>query len=313
MSSYVVTGSNDLVSRQIAAQLIRYNQSVTLVDSTPHYTADRTNQGRQGRVPYRVNANNDAELAHVLCNAHYVFHTLAVSARCSGAPNAHSYQTNVEGTLRLLAALRGTKVKRIVVVSSTAVYGEQHTDDIIHEGTLPQPKSACGADLLAAENYCKVAGREYGIEVVTLRCSHVYGASAGAQAPVGDVVSTLAQAVSYETSPIILGTPSDRLDMLHVDDVVRASLRAMHKPKAAGEVFNIANGQLVSLSRLVERISSLLGVVATPIYKMRDSIFPDNVDISIEKARDILNYEPRQVLDIKVVGAPHRERTCAAV
>ena len=81
---------------------------------------------------------------------------------------------NVEGTLKLLSAARRAGVKRVVLASSSSVYGDGHELPKSEE-MPPRPMSPYAVTKLAAENFCRVFSEIYGLETLALRYFNVFG------------------------------------------------------------------------------------------------------------------------------------------
>jgi UDP-glucose 4-epimerase len=183
-------------------------------------------------------------------------HAAMVSVPQSMADPTATHEINVTGTLNLLLAARQCRVKRFVLASSCAVYGDN--DDLpLKETSATIPLSPYAASKLMGEMYCQTFYRAYGVPTVCLRYFNVFGPR---QDPNGDyaaVIAKFASRLRNGQAPIIYGDGTQTRDFVHVSDVVRANLLACEAEAAIGQVLNVASGQGVSLLDLVDTLNRL--------------------------------------------------------
>src|SRR5208282_4830007 len=124
---------------------------------------------------------------------------------------------NVDGTLNLLIAARDANVQRFVYASSSSIYGETETLPK-RESMDPQPISPYAVSKLAAENYCRVFARVYGMHTVSLRYFNVYGPRQK-YGPYSGVIPTFVKRVMNDEPPMIFGDGNQTRDFTYVEDV----------------------------------------------------------------------------------------------
>lgn len=181
----------------------------------------------------------------------------AASSRPGGRSSAK--ETNVIGTMQLLAACqRSADVRRLVLRSSTAVYGASARDPgLFTEETPPERLAGSGfaKDCAEVEGYVRgFSRRRPDIAVTVLRCADVLGAGSGA----ADGDSVLTQYLRLPVVPTVLGF-DPRLQLLHPDDALAAVVRAaVHELPGT---YNLAGAGVLTLSQLLRR----LGRPALPV------------------------------------------------
>lgn len=227
----------------------------------------------------------------------YVFHQAAVpSVPRSVADPYTTNRVNIEGTLNVLLAARDNKVKRVVYASSSSVYGSN--EKLPKEETMmPKPMSPYAASKLAKEVYGRVFYELYGLETVGLRYFNVFGPRQNPKSQYAAVIPKFITALLKGDSPIIYGDGEQSRDFTFISDVVKGNLLAATAPGAAGEVFNIAYGNRVSLNELFNLLKKITGNSTEVIYT--DSR-PGDVKHSlseIKKAQSILGYQPEVQLE----------------
>jgi nucleoside-diphosphate-sugar epimerase len=203
-----------------------------------------------------------------------------------------SNEVNVKGTINLLKACADFNVKRFVLASSCAVYGDTKMLPN-HEKLVAKPLSPYAADKLAAENYAKVFHKVYGLETVCLRYFNVYGLRQK-YGPYSGVISIFVNRLLENKPLVIAGDGKQTRDFVNVKDVVEANMKALSKAEAVGEVFNISTGEAITINRLAETIQRIAGktdVKAVHAEPRVGDIKHSYGDIS--KARRKLGYEPK--------------------
>ncbi|MBT8358781.1 MAG: SDR family oxidoreductase [Deltaproteobacteria bacterium] len=202
-----------------------------------------------------------------------------------------SAKINELGTLLLLESARKHGIKRVVLASSCAVYGDD-TQLPKFENMLPKPLSPYALQKLTTEYYARLYNDLYGLETVCLRYFNVYGPRQDPTSPYSGVISIfLSKGLSKET-PIIYGNGKQYRDFVFVGDVVKANLLAAIAEGTIGEVFNIGTGKYVTIDRLWGMTCDLCGLNMKPKYKpSRPGDVVESV-ANIDHAETVLCYQP---------------------
>jgi UDP-glucose 4-epimerase len=145
---------------------------------------------------------------------------------------------------------------------------------------------------LAAEQYCMVANRVFGVETVALRYFNVFGEFQDPGSGYAAVIPKFIRIMLEGERPTIFGDGETSRDFTHVENVVEANLAAAAAPAAAGRVMNVAIGSSHTLNELVRTLGALLDWELEPDHAppragdVRESL----ADISL--ARELIGYEP---------------------
>ncbi len=202
-----------------------------------------------------------------------------------------SNATNVIGTINVLLAARDHAVRRVVMASSSSVYGanpkmpKQEDDPAL-------PISPYASAKLAGESYARSFQLAYGIETIALRYFNVFGPRQDPNSQYSAVVPRFITAFLTGAQPMIYGDGEQARDFTPIANVVQANLLAMEAPRVESNVFNIACGQQVSVNEMLNQIAAIIGVEADPIYapaRVGDIKF-SRADIS--RAQAELGYKP---------------------
>ena len=199
---------------------------------------------------------------------------------------------NVRGTAALLDAARARGISRVVVASSSSVYGNASRVPFSEADAAISPVSPYAATKRAAELLCETfAGLEPRLRIVSLRFFTVYGPR---QRP--DLAIHKFAALISSGRPIpVYGDGSSSRDYTYVTDTVQGVLGAIERtrePEVRHEVYNLGESQTTTLRELIALLEDALGQKATI-----DRLPPQAGDVSctyadISRARDTLGYAP---------------------
>ena len=198
---------------------------------------------------------------------------------------------NVDGTLNVLIAARDAGVKRLVMASSCAIYGDTG-DKPQREDFLPHPLSPYGATKICGEHYLSVFHQIYGLETVRLRYFNVFGPRQSPKSQYAAAIPIFIDRILQGKEIHIFGDGKQTRDFAYVEDVARANYLACTVPQAAGEVFNISGGRSIDLNQLVEQLRQLAGHDVEVVYdppKLGDIKYSSS---DPSKARDVPGYVP---------------------
>ncbi len=194
-------------------------------------------------------------------------------------------------TVELLRAAASAKVRRLVLASTSAAYGDS-TFVSKRESDSVAPLSPYAASKLAAEAYCKAFNSGFDLDTVVLRYFNVFGPRQDPQSEYSAVIPRFVSMILSGKPPTIYGNGQQSRDFVYVTDVAKANMLAATVPDAAGGTFNVARGERTTLLELLTTLSGILGQSIKPIHEparvgdVRDSL----ADVS--EARNRLKFEP---------------------
>jgi UDP-glucose 4-epimerase len=172
-----------------------------------------------------------------------------------GAP-AETFRINTFGTAQLLEAARQAHVRRFVLASTCAVYGNLPGRQ--DEGAPTAPLVPYAASKLMAEQWVQVYTRAFGVEGVILRYFNVYGPRQRADSPYSGVLARWCAAVAAGEPCRVFGDGAQTRDFVSVHDVARANLMAANGADWAwGGVYNVATGASSSLNEVLAALDSV--------------------------------------------------------
>jgi nucleoside-diphosphate-sugar epimerase len=204
----------------------------------------------------RVDLAGEDDLGPVSDGVTHVFHLAGASSSLSSGDEMQ--QSNVVATERLAASLAGTDVERLVYVSSSSVYGEEEPLPLpVSEDTEPHPSRSYGKAKWQAEQAVWAAGTS-GLPVVVLRPVSVYGP--GTIKLLASTILDAALERSAGRRELPVHAEPVELRLVHIDDVVRASLHLALCADAGGRAFNVVFPDYPTNHRIVEMVARSLGL-----------------------------------------------------
>lgn len=293
----VVTGAAGFIGSHLAEALVARGHEVVGIDAlTPSYDPGRKRDNLACLLELPRFRFVEGDLAHMeldswLERVDVVFHQAAQpGVRASWGDDFELYvHHNVLATQRILDACQRSCMPRLVVASSSSVYGAAPTHPT-SEDTVTRPLSPYGVTKLAAEHLCLAYARQAAtaLEVAILRYFTVYGPR---QRP--DMGLQRFIEAAYAGHPItVYGDGDQTRDFTFVSDVVQANILAMTAP-LDGEPMNIAGGHRVSLNHTLEQVGRITGRHLDIIHAPPQAGDVLHTGADRSRASAILGYRPQ--------------------
>ncbi len=290
---YLVTGGAGFIGSNIVEALVARGEYVRVFDDLS--TGDLANLGPvRDKIDFVQGDLRDmGALKRAVQGAHYVIHQAALrSVPRSVDDPMSSDAVNTHGTLQLLVAARDAKtVRRLVYASSSSAYGDSPALPKVEDQT-PAPISPYAVSKLAAELYCRMFSKLYGLETVSLRYFNVFGPRQSPQSQYAAVVPLFIRAILRGEPVIIHGDGEQSRDFTYIDNVVQANLLSCTTPGVGGEVFNIACNSRHSVLEIARTIEKITGMTANIEHTPTRAGDVRHTQASIEKAQRLLAYKP---------------------
>ena len=202
----------------------------------------------------------DDDLGPLVEGVTHVFHLAGASS--SRSDEEEMQRTNVVGTRNLVAAARGAGVERFVHMSTTAIYGEEEQLPLpVGEDAEPHPSRAYGKAKLGAE--AEVWAAQDDLPVVILRPVSVYGP--GAVKLVASAVLDVAIERFAGLDTVAIHREPIEQRLLHVDDLVDATMHLARHEDAVGRAFNVVSGQYPSTLDVAEALAEEFDMKVEPV------------------------------------------------
>lgn len=292
--NFLITGAAGFLGSSLANNLAREGHQVRGLDDLS--TGDP--QALSPDVHFtRGDVSDRPKLWTLLQEVDVVYHFAARVSVPESVLYPRDYNTvNVGGTVALMEAMRDVGVRRVVLASSGAVYGDL-AEQPLREPITPNPRSPYAVSKLAAEYYVRTIGRLWGIETVSLRIFNAYGPGQHLPASHPPVVPYFLRQAQRSGTLVVHSDGNQTRDYVYVDDVVSAMVAASTAPNIDGLVINVGSGIETSLRDLVKDVLDATGGKPEVIYNSQTSGGVSRMAADLTLAQEKLNYRPSIKLD----------------
>jgi UDP-glucuronate 4-epimerase len=297
--NFLVTGGAGFIGSHVCERLLQSGHAVWAFDDLndfydPHLKRANLRDIQAMARPFEFvhgDLTDRAALDELLGSVKFdqIIHLAArAGVRPSLQEPALYQRVNVEGTVNLLEAARLSGVKKLILASSSSVYGVNAKVPFSESDPIFQAISPYAASKLACESLGHVYHHVYGLDIVMLRFFTVYGPR---QRP-DLAIHKFARLISAEKPIPVFGDGSTARDYTYVTDTLDG-IMACTRQEFGYDVFNLGESQTVSLSRLIELLEAAVGKKA---IINRQPPQPGDVPVTyadVAKARARLEYNPR--------------------
>lgn len=279
---YFSTANSPSMNRELYLSFINQRLSLLNEHQIPIYIQDVRDYYHTNRI-----------LAQI--EPHYIIHLAAVAHadRSNKDPYStfdHSLRT-LENTLDYARNLIGQGLERYIYFSSSMVYGH-FSSGTVNEETHCEPLGIYGALKYAGEKMVIAYNQVFNLPYTIIRPSALYGERCVSRR-VGQIFVENALMGKDIT---IKGSGEDSVDFTYVDDLIMGIELAMVHKASLNETFNLTFGQGRSIAELAEIVKHHLPE-ANVVYLPKDHLMPDRGTLSIDKARDLIGYDPQFPLE----------------
>ncbi|HEY8515238.1 MAG TPA: NAD-dependent epimerase/dehydratase family protein [Candidatus Binatia bacterium] len=261
----LITGSSGVLGQSLLPQLAARGDRMRLFDMVP--CPDDVKTGLRavardgGGVAAEIQGDmrDPAALRRAMDGVEVVYHLAAgqrMKPQFAGMSEQEIYSMNLSGVRNVLDAARACRVRKVVFISSSGVYGLPMTP-LVHEDTHPKrPLGAYGRSKLEAEELC-LRAVEQGLDVTMLRPMSLFGDG------MTGVFVLLFDWVRRGRRVFLLGNGKNRVQMVSADDVARAAILAAEAKDAAGLIVNIGSDP-ATVPTVREQVEALIRYAGSP-------------------------------------------------
>ncbi|MDR3011460.1 MAG: SDR family oxidoreductase [Sphingobacterium sp.] len=306
MSKILITGGAGFIGSNLVEHFLGKGHQVVVLDNfaTGH---------RHNLVQHSENTDftliegdirNNADCQKSVEGVDYVLHQAALGSvpRSIKDPQT-SNEVNVTGFLNMLVAARDAGVKRFIYAASSSTYGDSESLPKV-EDVIGKPLSPYAITKYVNELYADIFSKTYGLETIGLRYFNVFGRRQDPNGAYAAVIPLFVKKFMNHENPVINGTGDYSRDFTYIDNVIQMNERAMitANVNAVNTVYNTAVGDRTTLNQLVGYLKEFLTEYDAEIAQVeivhgpnRQGDIPHSL-ASIDKARQLLGYEPTHVI-----------------
>lgn len=237
-----------------------------------------------------------AFVREAMADVEHVFHLAALIAIPYSYHAPASYvETNVTGTLNVLQAGRDLGTKRILVTSTSEVYGTALEVPITESHPL-QGQSPYSATKIAADKLAEAYHLSFNLPVVTVRPFNTFGPRQSARAVIPTIITQV-----LAGRELNLGSLSPTRDLNYVANTVDGFLACAQAPDAIGQVVNLGSGREISIGDLAHLIMDLMKV-RVAIHSESERLRPEKSEVQrlladSSRAERLLDWRPATSLE----------------
>src|SRR5580692_9724857 len=297
--NFLVTGGAGFIGSHVCERLLRDGHQVWAFDDLisfydPQFKRRNLREIQALAKPFEFthgDITNRTALDEIFSSVKFdqVIHLAArAGVRPSLEEPALYQRVNVEGTVHLLEAARLHGVKKIIIASSSSVYGVNARVPFLESDAIFSPISPYAASKLACEALGHTYHHVYGLDIVMLRFFTVYGPR---QRP-DLAIHKFARSIEAGEPIQLFGDGSSARDYTYVSDIVDG-IMACVGGTFGYEIFNLGGSNPTKLSRLVELLEAALGKKALMERKPEQPGDVPQTWADVSKSRRLLGYAPK--------------------
>ena len=297
----MITGGAGFIGSTLSSRLVADGDEVVIVDTLHRDAMARTALAESDLVTFhRSDVRDGAAVEEAMKDCTHVIHMASIAGvdTVMRMP-VETMKVSLIGTYNVLeAARKHGRIQRLIDFSTSEVFGRfafrVSEGDVTELGAVGEARWTYAVSKLATEHLAHCYQKQYELPTVSIRPFNIYGPN---QVGEGAVHQFIVRALRGDTL-MIHNDGSQIRSWCYIDDIVEGTLRALEKPEAEGQSFNIGNPRsTVTIHQLAREIIRLSGSESSIDFMKWD--FPD-VELripSIEKARELLGYEPQVDLE----------------
>lgn len=343
MENILITGGAGFIGSKLTLSLIEKGHKVTVLDnlSKQIHGKDYELSPLYNLIKDKVtfihgDVRNPSDWRKAIPNQHIIVHLAAETGTGQSMYEINKYvEVNISGTSHLLDYMANEphQIKKVVVASSRAIYGEgkykcnsdgfvfpkSRSEEDMENGQFEPTCPSCGeiVSLVATDEQSKVspcsiygitkynqeqmvlvACKSLGVDACALRFQNVYGPGQSLSNPYTGILSIFSTRILNNNPINIFEDGLESRDFVYIDDVVDATFLAMFNKNSNATTFNIGSGKSTSVSKvaqsLKEAYKSNIDIQISGSFRIGD-IRHNKADIS--KAKRVLNFEPKVMFE----------------
>ncbi len=287
----LVTGGAGFIGTHLVSNLLRNNFKVRIFEDFSNSKKESISHLIDlGVEIIEGDITNLTEILEASKDQEVIIHLAAIISVEESIRNPkRTFEVNVQGTKNILEACKQNNIKKLVVASSSAVYGESSENQKLTENSDLNPISPYGESKLRMEQEINNFVTKNKINVIILRFFNIFGI--GQSSEYAGVITKFADRIRENKSPEIFGDGNQTRDFVSVNDVVNSIIISI-SIKNTG-IYNIASGKVITIKDLANKMIELSGKTLNITFRpaKKGDIKFSQADITL--AKTILKYSPK--------------------
>ena len=234
------------------------------------------------------------EISEVVCSfkPDVIVHLAAVSHANKSNKDPHSTFDHSLRTLENTLDIARSLGTHVIYFSSSMVYG--HFDGkAVTEETYCKPLGIYGTLKYSGELIVKAYNQVFDLPYTIIRPSALYGERCVSRRVTQIFIENALQGLDISVS----GDGSDRLDFTYIDDLIQGVILAIENKNSRNETFNMTFGKSATINEVVNILKSHFDGIKIN-YKPKDILMPDRGTLNVDKAKSLLNYNPKNPIEV---------------
>ena len=290
---FLITGAAGFLGAPLANSLVADGHRVVGLDDLS--TGDPQRLSPEVHL-VRGDVNDRPKLWSLLQDVDCVYHLAARVIVPESVLYPREYNlVNVGGTVTLMEAMRDVGVKRVILISSGTIYGNQRNQPM-KESCRSNPRSPYAVSKLSAEYYVRTIGNLWGIETVCLRVFNAYGPGQPLPPSHPPVIPYCLRQAMDNGTIVIHGNGEQTRDYVFIEDVVDAMVAASFAEKINRLIINVGSGKETSVNEIVKTVINLTGTKPEIVVNKSHDSGPSRMCADLTLATKKLGYHPKVIL-----------------
>jgi len=288
-----VTGGAGFFGATLVTSLLKKNYQVIIFDNFSNSLEEKISPLlAKGAKLVQGDITDYKSIENTMDDSDIVIHLAAsINVEDSILNPEKTYNVNVDGSINVFRASVANKVRKIIVASSAAVYGESKNLRV-SENSSTNPISPYGKSKLNMEKYIQKFSQDNNFDCILLRFFNIYGK--GQSDAYAGVITKFTKNISENKQLVIFGDGSNTRDFIAIEDVIDSIHNAISNLDGKrGDCYNIATARAVSIKELAELMLSISGKKLEIKYEPPKKGDIPHSQANIDLAKKELDFHPK--------------------
>jgi UDP-glucose 4-epimerase len=274
----LVSGGSGFIGSYVVEKLVEKGYDVRVFD--------QIKPDREDVEWFRGDLLNQNDVLLACKDVEVVHHLAAIADVGVAVSNTyHCININEIGTVNLLRACASREVERVVLASTTWVYGR--AEGVVNESPIPLPEHIYTKTKIGQEHLVYAWNKHFELPFTILR----YGIPYGPRMRSNMAIAIFVRRAMKNEAITVFGDGNQGRCFIHVEDLSEGNVAAM-KNEGKNQIFNLAGSEFITINDIVENLENIFGHITVSKEPPRPNDFK-GVVVKIEKAKNMLGWRPK--------------------